>query len=1088
MRGEGIRRQIENYRRRFHGLELARGSILFIGGLVVSTFVFVLIEYFSYLSIVAKTLLFTLWLLSNGALLFLYVLRPILAMWMGYRAISDREIAVRVGQDNGAVEDKLINYLELESSRVVSPDYLKTLLEQKNAELKQENLLQSLDFRILKRVTIFTSIPLSMVLITAAFNGGLVTEGSERFFDYQTAYQPKAPFEFVSDQGWLVRQGEPLQIDLSFSGDKLPSDAFIWIDDEKLPMQRNASGAFHWKITRLSKAANIQFEAMGFRSGNYKADVLAVPALNSFVMDVMPPAYTGIAPFRTEGAGDGIVPEGSKVSWSTGWENVDSVIIDDTEGYTIATKAASSWLADEVVRKNKQYRIEGRNLNGTVFRTGEYSIDIIPDRHPVIQGDWRLDSVTGTVYASGQVSDDYGIRSIQLNVYKEEGLRARQVITRDANSWSTVFEPLEGDISFEVEVRDNDGINGSKSSRFGPFKLVVPSASDRAEALSERDRDRVEDIREFREKQEESKQLRETLEQRLVEGANEWRQNQMKRQLQEQQQELMERWNEMVESLKQQNEERIVNDPENSENAEKREELERLLEEMDTDKLEELIKEMEEDGEDMNEDNLRDWMKRVQYENERMQMDAERMEELMKRLNFEQNVDQALQELEQMQQEQQDLSERSDDTQSEQEELNERFEDWMNNLDALEQENQELKSPMSFDSPKEQGEETSESMQESSDELQEGDPSGANEQQERSSESMQKMMEQMSSSVMSMQMEMHVENLANLRRILTNLVHLSVDQEALLSNDMGEQPSDPVVVDWMKRQQDLRKAYEIVEDSLSTLIERVPQVEATVTEWMIMVKQNMERSNATMSERQMPQANSSMRESMLALNELALMMDVTMDQIQQQMSGMMQGDQTCQNPGGSKPSMSNMRKMQQQLSQQMQQMGQQPGSGEGEGQSEGESEGESEGKNGQSGEGGQGSDGGMSREIVEMMSRQNEIREMLKGSAGENGNGDLEELLKENERDLANRNFDSDFWERQREIEVKMLELEEAERLQEQDDQRESQTGDRYQELREQYQEEFLRKARERREEIRYETPLLTPYYRERTSPYLRRL
>lgn len=1077
---EGIRGQLERYRKKYHGLEIARGSILFVGAIALSTTLFALIEYYAYLGSTIKTILFLTWLLSSVVLLWFYIVRPALAYFLGFRSISDRAIAVRIGAENPSVEDKLINYLELERNSGIPEDFLKEILKQKTIELERENLFESLDLKIVKRVFVYTSIPLSMVILFALFNGNIFKEGTNRFFDYQTAYSPKAPFEFISDEGWTVQQGEGIEIDLSFSGDRIPNEAFILFDGERLPMQRTPSGKYTWKISRVVEDLQLQFEASGFLSDVYNVEVLEVPLLSTFSLAIIPPAYTGISPFQTDGTGDGVIPQGSEVKWIMKWSHVDEVTISGDRSADTASLTTDGWLVARRVMEGMVYRINGSNRNGTNFRSGSYQIDVLPDRNPEITGTWRLDSATGLVYASGQVEDDYGVTSVRLKINGKEDSRY-ELVDRNADRWTVIFEPREGDNSFEVIVTDNDAVNGRKSTSIGPFRISLPDAREREKALNERDRRRVQDVEKFRELQEQSKELRNSLEERLIEGTNEWRQAQMRRQLQEQQQQLLEQWEQMKESFQQLNEERILNDPENGENAEKRRELEELLEEMDTERLEELLEEMKEEGENMNEDNLRDWMKRIQFENERMEMDAERIEELMKRLNFEQNLDRALRDLEALQKEQQELSERSDDTQSEQDSLNERFEELMNDMDSLEKQNEELKDPMSFEAPNEKGEQTQESMKESSKELKNGQPENANEQQQKSSQSMQEMMEQMSSSIMSMQMEMHIENLANLRRILTNLIHLSDDQEGLLDNDMSGEPSDPVVVNWMKNQQDIRKGYEVVDDSLAALIQRVPQVEAVVTRWMVMAKDNMERSNASLSERQMPRANSSMRESMLALNELALMMDVTMDQIQQQMSGMMQGEQTCQNPGGSTPSMSNMRKLQQQLSEQMQQMGGSQGNGESE---EGE-----DGQEGQSGEGegGKGSQGRMSQEIVEMMSRQNQIREMLKGSTGNNGNGDLEKMLEENERDLANRNFDTEFWDRQKEIEVKMLELEEAERQQEQDDQRESQTGDRYQELKERYREEFLRENQNRREQLRYETPLLTPYYRERSSSYLRR-
>lgn len=1076
-----IKEQLQRYRRKYHRVELIRGIFLWLSVALLTTAVLALGEYFLYLGSTVKTILLILW--SAVLLYFLWslILRPLLAISTGWNSISNREIAIRIGNDNAGVEDKLLNYLELESDSTLNPEYLQKIIAQRTKDLERENFLTSIDTSRWIRAAWWAGVPTVVLFTYGIFAGQSLKEGSSRFFDYRTAYIPKAPFEFISKNEWVVDKGDELVIHLELKGDRIPSSANVIIDGERFPMQSISNGSFEWKLDRVQRSSDIYFEALDYRSDSKFIKVEEVPLLLDFAVTVIPPSYTGISPFEYKGSGDALIPAGSDVKWQTEWQSAD--VVAKISGSSIDTliRSAGTWQHNERVFDNASYRIKGINNNGNVFQSGEYVLSVLRDERPTLEVDWSLDTLQSYVYVSGFTSDDYGISSLSIKVKDASGDEEVVPVPLSSGSFSTYFSAKESTVSFSVVSVDNDAVRGGKATVAGPFTLRVMSSSERREELQQKEQQTIQSVQRFQAEQEAAKKLRNEMNQRMIEGTQEWKLNRLRDQLQEQQRDLLREWEEMKESFQQQNEERMLNELNDPELEEKRKQLQELLDEMNTDKLDELLQELEEKGENMNEDNLRDWMKRAEQQNQKMEMDAERMEELMKRLNVEQSLNDVLKKLEELQQRQEDLANRSNDTQEEQDALNEDFEDLMNEMDSLSQDNDELKSPMPLDMPKEDSEEASESMEESSQELQKGNSNNANQQQQQSSESMQKMMQKMSSSVMQMEMEMHVENLENLRRILTNLIHLSVDQEQLMDAENVSVAPDGLVVEWMKEQQDLRLGYQVVNDSLRALIQRVPQVEAAVTDWMVQVESSMDNSNANMSERELLRSNSNMRESMWALNELAVMLDVTMDEMQQQMSGMMQGNQTCQKPGGGKPSMSNMRARQQQLNKMMQQMGNMQGSGKG----------ESEGENGQNqgeSQGGQGQNGRSSQQIVEMMQRQSAIREMLreKGSTGNNGDKSLEELLEENERDLANRNFDTEFWDRQKEIEVKMLELEEAERLQEQDEQRESETGDRYQELREKYLQEFIRENQNTREDLRYETPLLTPYYQQRSSSYLR--
>lgn len=1068
-----IRFQIDLYRRRYHLLDLYRGIISFVSLFAVSLTVLGLMEYFLYLSSAYKGILFTSWSLLIFLFFFFWVIKPILALVFKYKALSDRDVAIRMGKDTPQIEDRILNFIELEENTSIDESYLSAILEQKTISLNGVNLLESLTSKRVVRAGLIALIPMIIIGGIGGYNSKLLLEGSSRFLDYSTAYKPEAPFEFLSPYYWEVESGKDVLIELRLEGSSIGDKAYIYLNGDKVQMQKTGTGSFTWQVERVTQDVDILFECLGFTSNPGRIHVLKVPALLELNLSVIPPKYTGILPFEIEGSGEGIVPMGSKVLWNMRWVHADSLfVVDELDSVVKNIRINQSQLtAALVVTHPIQYKLKSFNNNGLEFVSGLYSLDILEDEFPKISVEYEVDTLTRKLYLSGEVSDDYGIKVSQVVLHGEVD---QWIDLGSYSTWSTVLSIASDVHSFSVQSFDNDGIKGSKKTNIGPFPLDLLSSQDREEQLNVRDDQRVRELERFINDQEQLKELQQELNQHMIQGESSWKQSQKKQQLIRQQERSLQNWERMLDQFKRENNERILNDPNNEDNVQRREELEKLMEEMKTDKLQELVEEMKQNSENLENENLRDWMRRIENENRKMEMNAQRLEELLKRLAFEQNLDRALEDLERLQQRQEDLSNRDDDTKEEQDRLNEAFESWKNELDSLKKENSELEHLNDIELDSQKVDETSESMEDSSDELERQDTEGANEKQNKSSESMKEMMDQMSSSIFQMQMDQHIENLENLRRLLSNLIHLSVDQEDLSVEVTSRGATDLVVVSWMQKQQDLSQSFELVQDSLEALISRVPQVGAIVTEWTVETTSNMVQSKSHLSERMLPNSKSTMREAMLALNELSLLLDGTMDQIQQQLSGMMKGDQQCNKPGGGKPSMSNMRKLQQQLSQQMQEMGMQKGNKPGKGQ---------EGSQGESS-----SNQGESQEIVEMMMRQAEIRQMLQdlGSTGNNGNGALDELLDENERDLLNGNFDTEFMDRQREIEIRMLELEDAEKVQEQDEQRNSSVGNRYQELLRTREQEYLDKQRREREYLRYESPALTPYYRERSGLYLR--
>ena len=126
----------------------------------------------------------------------------------------------------------------------------------------------------------------------------------------------------------------------------------------------------------------------------------------------------------------------------------------------------------------------------------------------------------------------------------------------------------------------------------------------------------------------------------------------------------------------------------------------------------------------------------------------------------------------------------------------------------------------------------------------------------------------------------------------------------------------------------MRSGASVIQDSLRALAERVPQLRESVFDKLGRMIDASEAAMRDMGEQQVGKASSESQYAMTAANELALMLDETMQKMQSQMQSMMSGQGSCSKPGGASPNASGMKKAQSQLMGQMNkglQKGQKPG-------------------------------------------------------------------------------------------------------------------------------------------------------------------
>jgi hypothetical protein len=344
---------------------------------------------------------------------------------------------------------------------------------------------------------------------------------------------------------------------------------------------------------------------------------------------------------------------------------------------------------------------------------------------------------------------------------------------------------------------------------------------------------------------------------------------------------------------------------------------------------------------------------------------------------------------------------------------------------------------------------------------------------------MKKMAEQLDMAMQSNEQEQQQEDMDALRALLENIITLSFDQENLMTKFKSVDIKDPVYNKLGQEQRKLKDDARMVEDSLFALSKRVAQLSSIVNHEINLVNENMQLALENIPDRKTPEITTAQQYVMTSFNNLALLLDEALKQMQNQASCSKPGQGNCEKPGGSgskpKPSAGQMKKMQESLSKQLEEMK----------------------KNGQNKGDSKAGQGEMSKQLAEMAARQAAIRKMMEEKANElnqdgSGNGnELKQISREMEelqKDIVNNRINDNTLQKQRDIMIRLLKAEEAERTRDKDNERKSNESKNAPISNPEKYEEYLRKKQQETELLKTVPPALKPYYREKVNSYFNKI
>lgn len=876
-----IEQKLHQFTRKYYTSELIKGSILFLSLGCLYFFFTLFLEYFLWLKTTARTLLFWFFLGVELFLLIRFIVLPLFKL-IGLRAgITATQSSKIIGRHFPEVQDKLLNVLQLKQSANKS-DLLAASIDQKTHELQSVPFVKAVDLSQNKKFLKFAVIP-GLIWLVTFFSGNkeVFTASLERIVNHRKSYIPPAPFSFsLAEEKLQVVQGKSITVFIDVKGKVLPVDPKIHFENQHYYLQKSSNATFSYTFSDVQKTVDFYVEANGVQSQKYQIEVLKAPTINNISLDLKYPRYIGKKNERIQNAGNITVPEGTKITWNVFASQTDSVAFTN-KGKPVFFEQTStnSFIFSKKINTPIDYQISSSNINLRNFENLQFSVAVIKDKAPSITVHSNIDDIShGTAAFAGQISDDYGIKKLQLVYYVDTTPQFQNVVDLEItneNIQTFYYEfpvglSIEKGINYKLffQVFDNDGLHGSKKSKSKIFNYRKQTEEELEQGLLQEQRNTINDIDNSIEKQQQQqKKLEEFQKDLQTKNKINWndkkkikkfikRQNQYHRMMQRQTEKLQENLEKK--------------EPINEQIQQKKEVLKRRIAELNKlEKQQKLLEEIQKIAEKLNKDDLLKKTKELAQQNQQQERSLTRLLELTKRFYVEQKTMQIANKIEKLSQKQERLAKKEENNPIAQKEILASFDKIKEELEELNKDNENLKEPMELpDVEKEQGEIDAE-LKNFEENLSRDRSAAAKKNQKNSAKKMKEMSAKIQKEMLEMEGESVEENMDDLREILENLLIFSFKQEQLMNKFDETSTSHPDFGEDLKLQNQLKTYFEHIDDSLYVLSLRLPKISVKIKDNLSTTHYNLQLSLDNFSENNFSEGISNQRYVLTAVNDLS---------------------------------------------------------------------------------------------------------------------------------------------------------------------------------------------------------------------------
>ncbi|MFN4083143.1 MAG: DUF4175 family protein [Bacteroidia bacterium] len=1084
--------------KKYYKNRLIKGCIWFTAFFAVIILSISLLEYAGWYNSIVRALLFYTSLLGFLFLLGWYIVIPLSKLLRLGKTISYNQAAQIIGSHFPEINDKLLNTLQLIQQQT-DMALLEAAIEQKTNQLKPIPFTNAINFKSNLKYLKYTVWPVLALLIILIVYPSLIVESSKRVIQYNTVFVKPAPFQFnIKNSSLIAEQFSDLELDVEITGSVLPNEVFIELNQNKFRLNKKHKSVHTYTIKNIQQSTNFRLLADEFYSDEYTINVLVKPVLINYTVSLQYPTYLGLKNQVLNNPTDMEIPTGTIVKWNFNTKHTDDVFLNlnglnlkaekqRENGFSFSRKLFTPTLYS-IKPKNKQ------QLNADSLT---YQIKVIQDQYPEIQAEQRTDSVySKLIYLAGNASDDYGLTRLTFNyrfTNKEKANKGLKTIEipiekgKQTNFYHqfNLYEinaEMGDELEYFFEVWDNDGVFKPKKSKSNVFTLKAP---DKQEIKKQTEAGSKQFESSMKEALKEANNLQKDLNdlQRKMQSNQplNWEEKRKAEELLQRQKELTKKIEDLQKEFKQKNIKEQEFKEEDKRILEKQLELEKMYNEILNDEMKKILQQLEKMLQLQNKDQINKELNKLELNNKDVEKELDRMLEMYKQLEVEKKMQQAINDLKELAEKQKELAKETNNKQADNQQLKQKQDDLKKEFDEIKkdlqdaaQKNKDLENPKELPDTKEEQKSIEEQLKQSEEELNKGNNKKASEKQKKAAEEMDKMAEKMQQQMEKEEEEQNEEDAETLREILENLIQLSKDQEDLMLKFKTITGYNPQFVQLAQEQKRLKDNAKIVEDSLLALSKRNPMVKSFVNREVSKMNEHLQQSVKGFSERIMQNISTNQQYAMTSMNNLAVMLSESLKQMQSQNQSKKSGSKSSKQKGknsGNKPSMSDLKKMQEQLNKQLREGMNKNGSGE---------------KNQMTSEqyARMAAQQMAIRQQMQKMMQQMDALEKQKMGGGKELN-ELQQLMQQTEKELVNKRLTQETIMRQQEILTRLLEHEKAEKKQEEDNKREGEQAKEYPKPSPKYLEELSKKQSRQTELLKTVPAQMQPYYKEKAKQYL---
>ena len=499
-----IEQKLYQFYKKYYLNKLIKGSIFFLvlGALFIFSALY--IEYFLWLKPTGRTILFLIFIAVEGLLLFKFILFSVFKLIGLQKGISFKEASKIIGNHFPEVQDKLLNVLQLKEN-TNQTDLLLASIAQKSKELQPIPFAKAINFGKNKKYIPYFIIPV-LVWMVSLMSGTskALSESFTRVVNFNTEYVPPAPFSFqLLNKNLDVIQGKQIEVLIKTNGSVVPIEAKIFFNDQEYFLDTNGGGTFSFTFTDLQESTSFYIESNGIESKTYELNVIKAPIIQNISLDFEYPGYIKKKNESLQNITNVTVPEGTRLTWNVLTnETKELLFIEETKREAFSEIEAQHFEFKKRIRKGLHYQIASSNNNLKEYEKLGFTINVLKDEHPKIEVKSSLDSISEKErFFVGQISDDYGLRKLQVVYYDQLNPDNKQFqeVAIQKKSLETFFYELPDSllskkgVYYELyfEVFDNDRVNGSKKAISRKFSFKNKTDNEIQQELLEEQKDYI---------------------------------------------------------------------------------------------------------------------------------------------------------------------------------------------------------------------------------------------------------------------------------------------------------------------------------------------------------------------------------------------------------------------------------------------------------------------------------------------------------------------------------------------------------------------------------------------------------------------